>query len=210
MKILLTSAGITNPSLAAALKKLVGGDIRIAFIPTAANVEDGEKDWLIRNYVECKTLGSVDIVDISAIPKENWLGRLQKANVIVIGGGSTTHLMNCIVRSGFKDELRSLLENKVYVGISAGSMVLSSDLEASSEYLYGDETGNAPAGLGYVPFHIRPHLNSPHFPLVRDESLRKLVGKLQGDIYALDDNSAIVYKDGKIEVVSEGTWKKYS
>ena len=49
MKLLLTSAGISNDSLATALKKLVKGPIRIAFIPTAANVSDGEKSWLIKD-----------------------------------------------------------------------------------------------------------------------------------------------------------------
>ena len=53
MKLLLTSAGLRNESLRKALKKLVNEEgIRFAFIPTAANMQEGEKDWLIADYVK--------------------------------------------------------------------------------------------------------------------------------------------------------------
>ena len=70
MRILLTSGGITNQSMVNVLKSWVK-DINIVFIPTAANVEEGDKDWLITDYVNCNKLGSVDIVDISAIDNFN-------------------------------------------------------------------------------------------------------------------------------------------
>ena len=209
MRLLLTSAGITNNSIARVLKQWVK-DVRIVFIPTAANVEQGNKDWLIKNFVECQKLGSVDIIDISAVDKKVWLPRLQQANVIVVGGGNTTYLMKCIVSSGLDKELSKLLKEKVYVGISAGSCVMSKTLNASSEFLYGDESKRAIAGLGYLDFHIRPHLNSVHFPRVRDPILKKAVNKLDGDTYALDDDSALVYDDGNVSVVSEGEWKLYA
>lgn len=210
MKLMLTSAGITNKTLASALRKLVKGKIRIAFIPTAANVEKGEKDWLVTDYVNCQKLGSVDIVDISAVEKFVWLPRLKKANVIFVGGGNTGHLMRCINSSGLREELPLLLEKHVYVGISAGSMVLSKQIQTSSEYLYWEKRQHAPSGLGYINFHFRPHLNSPDFPRVRHKILQHIAKKLDRDMYALDDNSAIVYVDGKIKVVSEGKWIKYT
>ncbi len=208
MRILLTSGGITNQSMVNVLKSWVK-DINIVFIPTAANVEEGDKDWLITDYVNCHKLGSVDIVDISALDKKIWLPRLQKANVIVVGGGNTEYLMKCLISSGLKKELPELLKDEVYVGISAGSIVLSKTLSASSEFLYGDESKKAVAGLGYIDFNVRPHLNSPHFKRVRDSILKEIVKKLEGDTYALDDNSAVVFDDKKISVVSEGKWIKY-
>jgi dipeptidase E len=213
MKLLLTSAGINNAKIAGILKEWVK-DIRIAFIPTAANVEEGDKEWLIEDYADCLKLGSVDIVDISAVNKKVWLPKLQKVNVIVVGGGNTEYLMKCIVSSGLKDELPKLLKERIYVGISAGSIVMSKTLNASSEFLYGDETKKAVAGLGYVNFNVRPHLNSKHFTRVRDPILKKVVKKLEGDTYALDNSSAIVVDTNKIgknsiSVVSEGKWILY-
>lgn len=209
MKLLLTSAGITNKSLAKELKSLIRGEIRIAFIPTAANIEEGEKDWLIKNYNECESLGKTDIVDISALDKKYWLPRLEEANVIFVGGGNSIHLMHWIVKSGLKEELPHLLKDRVYVGISAGSIVMSKKLSASSQFLYSDERSNAPPGLGYVPFYVRAHLNSPHFPKMRDSILKKVAPELDNDLYALDDESGLLYVDGKIKVISEGIWKKY-
>lgn len=210
MKLLLTSAGITNKSLAKTLKRLVKGRIRIAFIPTAANSLDSKKDWLIKNYNECEKLGPVDIVDISAIDKKNWLQRLKKANVIVVGGGDTKHLANCMAKSGLKTELPSLLKNRVYVGISAGSIVTAKRISASSEFLYEYNPKNAPFGLGLHNFNVRSHFNSSDFPKVRDKYLRAISQKLEGDLYALDDDSAVLLTDGKIKVISEGRWKRYS
>lgn len=209
MKLLLTSAGITNRSIARALRELVGKKIKIAFIPTSANLVDGEKGWLIDNLVECQKLGSVDIVDISAMPKSAWLKRIRLANTIVVGGGWTLYLMRQMVKSGFDKELPKLLRNRVYVGISAGSIVLCKRLSASSEYLYGDETNNAPRGLGYLDFNFRPHFNSIHFPKLNDKNLGKVAKRLKGDLYAMDDNSAIVWVNGMIRVVSEGKWIRY-
>ena len=210
MKLLLTSAGIVNKSLARALRNLVKGEIRISFIPTSANIEEGDKGWLISNYNECAKLGTVDIVDISALDKKIWLPRLKKSNVIVVGGGNTAYLMSWIVKSGLIHELPRLLKTRVYVGISAGSIVTARKLSSGSDYLYGDEPKNAPAGLGYIDFNIRPHFNSPQFPKVRDKQLMVVSKKLDGDLYALDDESAVLCVDGKLQIISEGKWKKYS
>lgn len=210
MKLMLTSSGITNDSLKKALLKLIDGDVKIAFIPTGANPEEGDKDWLIDNLKECSDLGEVDIVDISAMKKEKWLPRLKWANVIFVGGGNTVYLMGWIEKSGLLDELGELLEERIYVGISAGSIVLSKTLFASSEFIYLDEDGKHHPGLDYVDFHFRPHFNSPHFPRAKEEFLKEISKKFDEDLYAIDDDSGIVCIDGKVEVVSEGKWMLFS
>lgn len=209
MKLLLTSTGITNKSLAAALKSLVKGKIRIAFIPTAANLKEGKKSWLIKNYNECEKLGDVDIVDIACMSRKNWLPRLRKANVIFVGGGDTEYLMNCMKKSGLKKEFPNLLKSRVYVGISAGSVIAAKGLDASSRFLYSNEPKIAPSGLGYVDFNVRPHLNSLRYPKMRDRYLKKVSKKINVDLYAIDDDSGILVNNGKIKIISEGIWKKY-
>ena len=98
MKLLLTSAGLTNPSIVAALQKLVGKSlkgIKLAFVPTAANVEPGDKSWMINDLNNFRKTGfEVDIVDISAVSKVVWLPRLQEAELLFLGGGNTFHLMH--------------------------------------------------------------------------------------------------------------------
>ena len=76
MKLLLTSGGITNASIARALFDLVGKkpeDTTLVFIPTASNVEMGDKGWLIDDLINLKKLNfkSIDIADISAVEEKN-------------------------------------------------------------------------------------------------------------------------------------------
>jgi hypothetical protein len=86
MKLLLTSAGFSNQTIAKAFLELAGKpfkEMKLAFIPTAANVEEGDKGWLIEDLANCKKLGlaEIDIVDISALPREIWQKRLEAADI---------------------------------------------------------------------------------------------------------------------------------
>lgn len=218
MKLLLTSAGITNKSLANALLEMIDKPINeavIVFIPTAANVEEGDKDWLIDDLNNLRKLKPkmLDIVDISAIPQDIWEARIKEASIIVVGGGNTFHLMHHLVKSNLAKMLPELLESRVYVGISAGSIVTSKTVVVSqSQRLYSEEIGEykGNAGLGFVDFHIRPHLNSPHFPKVRDKYLKEMAKEIADTVYAIDDDSAVKVINGKEEVISEGEWLRYN
>ena len=217
MRLLLTSAGITNPSLAIALSELLGKQFKtshVTFIPTAANIEKGDKSWLVDDMANIKKLGfSVfDIVDIAVVPKNIWQESFTKADVFVFGGGVVAYLMKWMVKSGVANVLPSLLKTKVYVGISAGSMVTAKTLSlTSTSILYYEQTGNLNPmkGLGLVDFEIRPHLNSPNFPKVTLENLATLEKNIPYPFYATDDNTAVKVIDVRVEAVTEGAWKKF-
>src|SRR3989344_7711298 len=104
MKLLLTSGGLTNESIINALKELTGKPLnksKLAFIPTAANPEWGDKSWLVNDLINCKNLGleEFDIVDISALEKNDWLKRLQNSDIMLVGGGLTWYLMDWVRKS---------------------------------------------------------------------------------------------------------------
>ena len=205
MKLLLTSTGIVNESLKKALKELVGEEIKTAFIPTGANVVGEDKGWLIKDFQDFQELGYIDIIDIAVLPKEVYLERISKTNVIVMGGGDTGYLIEKIKQSGFDKELAELLQTKVYVGISAGSQILSEYIWASSEFLYSCKKEATPKGLNYVDFHFRSHYNSKFFPQARKENLEKVSQDNPNEkIYACDDDSGLKIIDDKIEIISEG------
>lgn len=219
MQLLLTSAGFTNQTLAKALLALTEkpfSKLNLAFVPTAANVEEGDKGWVIDDLVNCKRLGfaSIDIVDISALPSTTCKRRMEEADVLLFGGGNTFHLMYWIKKVGLDKLLQTLLSKRVYVGISAGSMVATPRLALSqSQELYYEDMKEKPEseeGLGFVNFQVRPHLNSPLFPKVRVEYLEQLAKEIKEAIYAIDDQTAIQVEDDKISVVSEGQWKRFN
>lgn len=214
MKFLLTSAGITNPTIAQALFELVGKkpeEISLVFIPTASNIEEGDKTWLIEDLIHLKKLGlkSLDIVDISALDQSVWFPRFSNADILYFEGGNTYHLMEWINRSGLIHLLPKLLEHKVWVGSSAGSMVTNPDLSLKiSQLIYEEDFDKSVevSGLNFVNFYILPHLNSEYFTKVREKNIREVAQDIQKKMYVLDDMSAVVISEGKVNVVSEGTW----
>lgn len=215
MKLLLTSSGLTNKSIINALEKLLekpAKQVKLAFVPTAANVEPGDKSWLVNdlnNFIEAGF--EVDIVDISALPKKGWLPRLESAEVLFFGGGNTAHLMYWMRESSLVDVLPELLKTRVYGGISAGSCIAGPTIYNSVQNLFDEEYElEIKEGLGLVDFQIVPHLNSPYFEKIRKENLEIASKDLKEAVYAIDDDSAIIVDDDKVEVVSEGQWHKYN
>lgn len=220
MKLLLTSNGFSNKSIANALKELAGKDfseLKLVFIPTAANIEDEDKQWLIEDLENCRKLGfkSIDIVEIDALPAKISLKRIENVDVIMFGGGDCFYLRDWIIKTRLAKELPRLLETRVYVGISSGSMVTNPELNFKDlrELFFGYWKDVAPKkerGLGLVNFLIRPHLNDEYFQNMNINYLEKQVKNYKYPLYALDDNSAVKVDSDKIEVVSEGEWKKFN
>ena len=217
MKLFLTSSGLTNESISKALFDLVGkkaSDTVVAFIPTASNTEMGDKEWLIRDLTNVYRQGfkSISIVDISAVSENIWRPQLEEADVLFFNGGNTYHLMRWINQSGLVHMLPELLKTKVYVGSSAGSMVTNPDLALRlSQIIYGDDMEESPMdGLNYVDFYFLPHLNSSYYPVRMEETIKEVAKTLSRKIYALDDQSALKIVNGKVEVISEGTYVEFN
>ncbi len=214
MKLLLTSSGLSNKSIANALFELTEKkpeDTTVAFIPTASNVEPGDKTWLIEDLISLKKLNfkSIEITDISAVDEKIWRPSLERADIIYFEGGNSYHLMRSIIKSGLNKMMSTLLKDKVYVGVSAGSMVTSADLSLKlSQEIYKEdmEESEELEGLSLVDFYFLPHLNSEYFVNVREENIRRVSQGVDKKIYALDDNSALKIVDNAVEVVSEGNW----
>jgi dipeptidase E len=218
MKLLLTSSGITNPTLKSSLLELTSkpfNKMAAVFIPTAASVEAGDKSWLIENLIEIRecVFKKIDIVDIALIKDQELQSRLAGADVIFVGGGNNFYLAQQIHQSGLAKELSKLLKNKVYVGISAGSCVTGQLLNDSlfallypgEENIYGVDSG-----LGLVDFCILPHLNSLSFPNLREQRIAQIVNETKLPIYAIDDETAIQVVNGDIKFVGEGKHLRYN
>lgn len=219
MKLLLTSNGLSNQSIAKALFELVekpASSTHIAFIPTAMNVTTGSKEWFIDDLsnIAKQEPKFIDIVDISALPKDVWLPRLEESDVLFFSGGNSFHLMRWLDESGLTDILPELLKTRVWAGISAGSIVTNPTLALSSkdrQIYYEEKFGyKSDRALGFVDFYTRPHYNSPHFPQANKEYLEDMAKDFPDTIYALDDNSAIKVINGKVEVITEGEYLKFN
>jgi len=216
MKLLLTSNGLANQSIVKALQELVGkplAECSLIFIPTAAGIKDQDKSWLIKDFQNVKKAGFkfIDIIDIAALPKDNFLPRLAKADILLFGGGSPLFLLYWLEKTGLKELLPEMLKSKVYVGISAGSIATTKKVSVTSSSnnnlnselvkMESDE------GLAYVDFCIRPHYARKDYSIWNDEKLTRLALEHKIPIYGIDDETAIKVVDGKIEIITEGIYK---
>jgi dipeptidase E len=220
MKLLLTSNGLSNDSIAKAFQDLIGKEpknTKVAFIPTAANSERGSKDWLIQDQYRILERGYyVDIIELTAIKPEKLKEALESMDAIFIGGGNTFYLSYWMQKTGLFEMLPELLKTKVYGGISAGSIIAGASLLPSKAIKEGyidrhyQERSTKDEGsdkaLNLVNMVFRPHLGSASFPTVNKDNLTKIAPKLSYPMYALDDSSALKIVDGKIEIISEGEW----
>ena len=214
MKYFLTSSGLKNDDLAEGLSTLLGkplSDTSVLFVPTAANTEGGDKRWLIDNLKEFEkyNFASIDILDISAVTPDMWQKRMKEKDVICVGGGNEVYLAEVFKNHSMKEFLATLPDTKVYMGISAGSMVtgvlMPKDLypEIFPEEDFGTPT--AP-GMEIHPFCFIPHLNSSFFAHIRKGVLEKMKKLFPSSVYALDDGTALAIDEGGIKIVGGGEY----
>ncbi|WIB76700.1 Type 1 glutamine amidotransferase-like domain-containing protein [Curtobacterium sp. MCPF17_002] len=209
MKLLLTSGGVTNPSIRAALVDLLGrpiADSHALVVPTAQWGHPMCGPASVRNGIEgFAGLGwaSVGVLELTALPTigvERWGAWVREADVLLVDGGDATYLAHWMRASGLADVLPSLPDT-VWVGVSAGSMVMTPRIGKSFvewPSAVDDRT------LGVVDFSIFPHLDAfPENSLAHAERWAVDIG---GPAYAIDEQTAITVVDGAVEVVSEGRW----
>ena len=220
MKLLLTSGGISNASIQNALVDLLGKPIAEAgalFIPTAIYALPGGGE--IAQKVICGSLGSPfcqlgwkswGLLELTALPtikEESWISNLQETDALLVGGGDCQYLCYWMQKSGLAKLLTSLLRKTVYVGLSAGSMVMT---RFGTTYHGHTLPADSDKALGLVDIAILPHLNDPSFPDNSLANLAKMAAKIPVPSYAMDDQTALKVVDGGIEVISEGHWKLFT
>ena len=222
MEFLLTSAGVTNTSIHDALVDLLGKPIAecdALCIPTGSYghpMAGPGRAWAFISGREPRTpmcelgwksLGVLELTALPSIEAERWLQWVRETDVLLVNGGDALYLCHWMRQSGLADLLPSLRET-VWVGLSAGSMVMTprigEDFVQWKPPTGGDET------LGVVDFSIFPHVENPDLPTNTMAAAERWAGGLSGPAYAIDDQTAIKVVDGTVEVVSEGQWKLFT
>ena len=220
MKLLLTSGGVTNSGIRDALVDLLGkptADATALCIPTAQwghpmcgpvsarGFVTGLPPWGGMTSMQWKSLGLLELSALPTIGAERWVPWVREADVLLVDGGDATYLCHWMRQSGLADLLPSLLDT-VWVGVSAGSMVMTPRIGADFV-----EWPSAPDDrtLGVVDFSIFPHLGHELMPENTLAEAERWAAHIAGPAYAIDDQTAIKVTDGTVEVVSEGQWKLF-
>ena len=220
MKFLLTSAGIKNTSMHNALVDLLGKPIAESSalcIPTAGYAMPGGASLAWRFFsgqattpmceLGWKSMGVLELTALPSIDEKLWVPMVRETDVLLVNGGDPMYLYYWMRQSGLADLLPSLCET-VYVGLSAGSLVMTPNI--GKDFVRwippngGDET------LGMVDFAIFPHLDHPALPENTMADAERWAAGMRVPAYAIDDQTAIKVIDGTVDVVSEGHWKLFT
>jgi dipeptidase E len=147
------------------------------------------------------------VLELTALPsidRERWVGWVKETDALLVNGGDTLYLHYWMRESGLADLLPSL-HDKVWAGLSAGSMVMTPRI--GEFFVEWTPPTGGDATLGLVDFSIFPHLNYPAFPKNTLPYAEQWAADIGGPAYAMDDETAIKVVDGVVEVISEGQWK---
>ena len=221
MKLLLTSAGIKNASIHDALVELLGkplGECDALCIPTglyghpwagprqAWRCISGQEPGTPTVGLGWKSVGVLELTALPSLDAERWVPLVRETDVLLVEGGDAAYLCHWMRASGLADLLPSL-DKTVWVGVSAGSMVMTPRVGADFV------TWHSPAGdrtLGVVDFSIFPHLENPDLPENTVAAAERWAADIAAPAYAIDDQTAITVVDGTVDVISEGQWKLFT
>ena len=230
MKLLLTSGGVTNPSIERALVELLGKPIAessalcVATAMYFRSIGFGGAYRFIagRGAHPMTELGwkSVGVLELTALPsidRDDWVAALRETDALLVFGGDVMFLCHWMRTSGLADLLPSL-PDLVYVGVSSGSMVLSPDFgEAYDDWFCREPpapANNLPVAddraLGLVDFSIFPHVDVERSPQNSMANAELWASRRSNPTYAIDDATAIKVVDGAVDIVSEGHWRLFT
>jgi len=238
MKLLLTSSGISNPSIQSALTSLLGKPIEESnalFVPTGMHPFSGGPQYIWKAMTSelgsamCKlgwkSLGILELTMLPAIQKEVWVKAIEETDALLVWGGDPLFLSYWLKASGLAEVLRSL-DHLVYVGVSAGGIATST--------LFGEAYGTLPntiaqplttqtlqfdtfespfitaEGAGFVDFTIIPHYNNEKHRDACGVNAATWAAMLPVPVYAIGEQTAIKVVDHTIEIISEGEWKVFN
>jgi len=219
VKLLLTSAGIKNPPIRDALVDLLGKPIEecdALAIPTASyghNSFAGARRFVAGEshcpMVELgwKSVGLLEVSALSTLARGGWVAAIEAADVLLANGGDSLYLAHHMRESGLADLLPTL--DTVWVGFSGGSMVMTPRI--GDDFKVWEPPSGGDRALGFVDFAIFPHLDHPDLPENTMADAERWFAGLDIPAYAIDDDTAIVWVDGEVEVVSgTGHWKLFA
>ncbi|MBI3385062.1 Type 1 glutamine amidotransferase-like domain-containing protein [Candidatus Gottesmanbacteria bacterium] len=205
MKLFLTSNGLTNYVLRNKFVELLEKnpkEANVAFINTASKVQD-DNGYVETDLQNLKKTGvkNISLVDISE-PKENWQNNLFETDVIWMEGGNTFYLLEELRKSGLTKDLKDVVKEKLYVGVSAGSIIVGPTITiANVEPPDINSIGMTDfSALSWVNFELSPHTTN-FVPL---ENVEKFAKESPYTIYAYDDNVALLIQNEKVGFVGNG------
>lgn len=211
MRLLLASQGFLTDEIANEVERVVGkklNEINIAIVNESYLELNREKDkrWVIRELacLEKYIGGRIDFIDFKRLSKEEISKRIEQADLIYFVGGKQNVLARIIREYDLKNIIDDMLNKKVIMGTSAGSIIWGKQIESD---IYFKERYNKSVesiidrDYGIVDFNIIPHYLRKGREKWNEEFLSRTLKDEKFPIYAINDNQMISYVDGEIRFI---------
>lgn len=200
-KLLLTSAGFTNPKVGEVFVGLLDkpvDQINILFVPTASRTEP-ELLYVKKSEEELMRVGvaagHISWLDIDNLPSDTSLNNF---HVVYVCGGNTFYLMHKLNESGFGRKIKEMVNGgKIYVGASAGSVVAGPDVSIAGPGDKNDIGLKDMAGLGLTDVVTSPHYNE----MEEAGQVEKFRAELPHKIIPLTDAQALEIVGDSIKLI---------
>jgi dipeptidase E len=221
MRLLLTAAGVANPTIHDSLTGMLTKPIdecTALCIPTALyghpEVGPGVNPWgFVSGNEECqmtqlgwKSVGLLELTALPSIDEERWKPLVRETDVLLAAGGDSLYLSHWMRESGLADMLPEMTDT-VWVGLSGGSMAMTPRI--GKWFMGWQPPSGDDHALGFVDFAIYPHLDNPGLPYNTMANAEKWAATLDCPAYAIDDETAIRVVDDEIDIASEGKWRRF-
>jgi dipeptidase E len=221
MRLLLTAAGVANPTIHDSLTGMLTKPIdecTALCIPTALyghpEVGPGVNPWgFVSGNEECqmtqlgwKSVGLLELTALPSIDEERWKPLVRETDVLLAAGGDSLYLTHWMRESGLADMLPEMTD-AVWVGLSGGSMAMTPRI--GKWFMGWQPPSGDDRALGFVDFAIYPHLDNPGLPYNTMANAEKWAATLDCPAYAIDDETAIRVVDDEIDIASEGKWRRF-
>lgn len=209
MKLFLSSAGL-QPETTEKFLKLLGKspkETRVCFIATASKPEE-DKWYIDQDKKRLSELGfGYEELDLEEENEKSLDKKLKNFDVIFVEGGNTFYLLKYAKKSGFGNTLKRFLDNGgVYLGVSAGTIIMGKNIKSSQIYydLAGQGDKNIVdlkdlTGLDFVPYIFCVHINKKDINIIKDYAT-----ETSYPIVCLSDSQALLVNGKDIEIVGSG------
>ncbi len=204
MKLLLTSAGFENKNVKAAFLEIIHkplSELKLIFIPTASRFKE-EIVYVQKSKEELLSFGILE-KNIKTVHLDHKISynKVKDYDCVYVCGGNTFYLLDQIRKTGFDKILKDYLkEDKCYVGVSAGSIIMSPDISIAGIGETGDEND---VGLKDVRgLHFIDVILTPHYVESEKKFIEEYRKKSKYKLITLTDKQAFLVIDNKTKIIN--------
>ncbi len=202
-KLLLTSTGLANQNIKNQFLQIIDkpiSQVKIIFVPTASRSEE-ELKYVDESKKELLDLGIPENnIKTLNLDKPVSFQDVEGFDVIYVCGGNTFYLLKKVRETGFDKVIIEFAKtDKLYLGVSAGSILVNPDISTAGTGLEPDENDVGLTDL--TGLNLTDVLVSPHYCEEEKLIIDEFKKKSQYKVIPLTDNQALLIIDGETKII---------